>query len=176
CTGLGISPKKIEKIIGVAKAYTTRVGMGPFPTELKDDVGEKLRELGSEFGATTGRPRRCGWFDAVLVKFATIINGIDEIVLTKLDVLSGFEKIKIGVGYKYNDKIINTYPFDSKLFSNCEVIYEEVDGWKEDISSVKRYKDLPKNTQKYIEKIEESIGIKISKVSTGSSRDQTIEK
>ncbi|MFN4226841.1 MAG: adenylosuccinate synthase [Candidatus Ratteibacteria bacterium] len=176
CTGLGISPKKIEKIIGVAKAYTTRVGMGPFPTEIKDDMGEKLRKVGNEFGATTGRPRRCGWFDATLVKFACIINGIDEIILTKLDVLTGFEKIKIGVGYKYEGKIINFYPFNSKVFSNCDVIYEELEGWNEDISNVKSYKELPKNVKKYIEKIEEKIGTKITKISTGSSRGQIIEK
>ncbi|HOK55770.1 MAG TPA: adenylosuccinate synthase [bacterium] len=176
CIGLGISPKKIEKIIGVAKAYTTRVGMGPFPTEIKDSIGEELRKIGNEFGATTGRPRRCGWFDAVLVKFACMVNGIDEIVLTKLDVLTGLEKIKIGVGYKYEEKIINSYPFNPKLFSNCEVIYEEMDGWKEDISNVKSYKELPKNARKYIEKIEEKIGTKITKISTGSSRGQTIEK
>ncbi|MCM8772887.1 MAG: adenylosuccinate synthase [Candidatus Omnitrophica bacterium] len=176
CTGLGISPKKIEKIIGVAKAYTTRVGMGPFPTEIKDEIGEKLRQIGSEFGATTGRPRRCGWFDAVLVKYACIINGIDELILTKLDVLTGFEKIKIGVAYKYGNEILNNYIFDSKKFSNCEVIYEELDGWKENIENIKDYKDLPKNTKKYIEKIEELTGKKITKISTGSSREQIIER
>ncbi len=176
CTGLGISPKKVERVIGVAKAYTTRVGMGPFPTEIKDGLGEKLREIGNEFGATTGRPRRCGWFDAVIVKFACIVNGIDEIVLTKLDVLTGFEKIKIGVGYKYGGKIINNYTFNSRVFSNCEVIYEEVNGWKESIGNVRKYKELPKNAKRYIEKIEEKIGTKITKISVGSSREQTIEK
>ncbi|MCM8804833.1 MAG: adenylosuccinate synthase [Candidatus Omnitrophica bacterium] len=176
CIGLGISPKKIKKIIGVAKAYTTRVGMGPFPTEIKDQIGEKLRKIGDEFGATTGRPRRCGWFDAIIVKFAGIINGIDEIVLTKLDVLTGFKNIKIGIGYKYNNKVINEYPFNSKIFSNCEVIYDEVDGWDEDISKVKKYNDLPENAKRYIEKIEEKIGIRITKISTGSSRNQTIER
>ncbi len=176
CVGLGISPKKIEKIIGVAKAYTTRVGMGPFPTEIKDNLGEKLRSIGNEFGATTGRPRRCGWFDAVLVKFACLINGIDEIVLTKLDVLTGFKKIKIGVGYKYDGKIIDNYPLSLKIFSNCDVIYEEVDGWNEDISKVKSYKELPENAKKYIEKIEEKIKVKITKISTGFLREQIIER
>ena len=174
CVGLGISPKKIEKIIGVAKAYTTRVGMGPFPTEMKDQLGEKLRKAGNEFGATTGRPRRCGWFDAVLVKFACKVNGIDEIVLTKLDVLSGIKKIKIGVAYEYEGEIYNEYPFNSKVFSNCKVIYEEMDGWDEDISNVKDYKDLPANAKKYIGRIEEIIGAKIKFVSVGSSRSQTI--
>lgn len=176
CTGLGISPKKIEKIIGVAKAYTTRVGMGPFPTEIKDQESEKLRQIGNEFGATTGRPRRCGWFDSVIVKYACIINGIDEIVLTKLDVLTGFEKIKIGTGYKYKGEVINNYTFNFRIFSNCEVIYEEVDGWKEDISDVRKYSELPKNAKRYIEKIEEKIGKKISKISTGSSREQMIQR
>lgn len=176
CTGLGISPKKISKIIGVSKAYTTRVGMGPFPTELKDQTGERLRMIGDEFGATTGRPRRCGWFDSVVVRFACIINGIDEIILTKLDVLTGIKKIKIGIAYKYKGVVYNTYTFDSEIFSNCEVIYEEMDGWNEDISEVKSYKELPENAKKYIEKIEELIGVKISKISTGSSREQMIQK
>lgn len=176
CVGLGISPKKIERIIGVAKAYTTRVGMGPFPTEIKDQIGEKLRKIGNEFGATTGRPRRCGWFDTVIVKFACIINGIDEIVLTKLDVLTGFEKVKIGIGYKYDNRIINEYTFNSKVFSNCEVIYEELNGWNDDVSKAKNYNELPENAKRYIEKIEEEIGIKITKISTGSSRNQTIER
>lgn len=174
CVGLGISPKKIEKIIGVAKAYTTRVGMGPFPTEMKNQLGEKLRKVGNEFGATTGRPRRCGWFDAVLVKFACKVNGIDEIALTKLDVLSGMKKIKIGVAYEYGGKVYKEYPLNSKVFSNCRVIYEEMDGWDEDISNVKNYKDLPANAKKYIGRIEEIIGVKIKFVSVGSSRTQTI--
>ncbi len=176
CIGLGISPKKIEKIIGVAKAYTTRVGMGPFPTEIKDEIGEKLRKIGNEFGATTGRPRRCGWFDAVIVKFACIVNGIDEIILTKLDVLTGLKKVKIGTGYKYNGNIINEYIFNSKIFSNCQVIYQELDGWSQDIEKIKSYSELPLNAKKYIEKIEEKIGVEIKRISTGSSREQIIVK
>lgn len=176
CTGLGISPKKIDKIIGVCKAYTTRVGMGPFPTEIKDEMGERLRKIGNEFGATTGRPRRCGWFDSVIVKFACIVNGIDELVLTKLDVLTGIKKIKIGIAYKYGDKIYETYTFDSEVFSNCEVVYEEMDGWDEDISKIESYKQLPKNAKRYVERIEELVGVKISKISTGFLREQIIER
>jgi len=174
CAGLGISPKSINKIIGIAKAYTTRVGTGPFPTEMKNKIGERLRSTGNEFGATTGRPRRCGWFDGVLVKFACKVNGLDEVVITKLDVLSGFEKIKIGIAYEYEGEIYRDYPFNSRVFSNCNVMYEEVDGWSEDISKVKNYKELPLKAKKYLEKIEDLIETKISLVSVGSSREQTI--
>ncbi|MCX7704934.1 MAG: adenylosuccinate synthase, partial [bacterium] len=176
CTGLGISPKKISRIIGVAKAYTTRVGMGPFPTEIKDELNEKLRTIGNEFGATTGRPRRCGWFDAVIVKYAVRLNGIDELIITKLDVLSGLRTIKIGVQYSYNGLPINDYPLDTKIFENVEVHYEEVDGWDESISTIARYSQLPVNAKKYIEKIEELVGAKITAVSVGSSREQIVNR
>lgn len=175
CTGLGIPPTKIDKVIGVVKAYTTRVGKGPFPTEIKDFLGEKLRRLGNEYGATTGRPRRCGWFDSVIVKFARIVNGLDEVIITKLDVLSGIEKLKIGVAYKYKGKIYNDYPLNTNVFSNCEVIYEEMDGWNEDISNIKEYEKLPKNTKKYLERIKELTGVKISGISVGSEREQMIK-
>ncbi|MCD6408371.1 adenylosuccinate synthetase, partial [bacterium] len=176
CVGLGIPPTKIKKVIGVVKAYTTRVGMGPFPTEIKGEFGERLREAGNEYGATTGRPRRCGWFDSVLVKFACCVNGIDELAMTKLDVLSGIEKIKIGVAYRYQGKIYEEYPLNPKIFSNCEVIYEEMDGWEDDLSKVKDYSDLPDAAKKYIERIEELVGVKISRISVGSSREQTITR
>ncbi len=175
CTGLGIPPTKIDKVIGVVKAYTTRVGKGPFPTEIKDFLGEKLRRLGNEYGATTGRPRRCGWFDSVIVKFAKTVNGLDEVIITKLDVLSGIEKLKIGVAYKYKGKIYNDYPLNTNVFSNCEVIYEEMDGWNEDISNIKEYEKLPKNTKKYLERIKELTGVKISGISVGSEREQMIK-
>ncbi|MCX8082598.1 MAG: adenylosuccinate synthase [bacterium] len=174
CTGLGISPKKISRIIGVMKSYTTRVGMGPFPTELRTMEGELLRKIGNEYGATTGRPRRCGWFDAILVKFAALVNGLDEIAMTKLDVLTGIEKIRIAVGYEFDNKIYKDYPFNTKVFSNCNVIYEEMDGWKEDISQIKSYNNLPENARKYIERIEEIIGVPITRISVGSSREQTV--
>lgn len=175
CTGLGIPPTKIDKVIGVVKAYTTRVGKGPFPTEIKDFLGEKLRKSGNEYGATTGRPRRCGWFDSVIVKFARTINGLDEVIITKLDVLSGIEKLKVGVAYKYEGKTYNDYPLNTKIFSNCEVIYEEIDGWNEDISNIKKYEKLPKNTKKYLERIKELTGVKISGISVGSEREQMIK-
>jgi len=174
CTGLGVSPKKISRIIGVVKSYTTRVGMGPFPTELKGKEGENLRKTGNEYGATTGRPRRCGWFDALLVRFAAVVNGLDELVMTKLDVLTGIEKIKIAVAYRFDGRTYKDYPLNTKIFSNCDVVYEEMEGWKEDISKVRRYTELPENARRYIERIEELIGVPITKISVGSSREQMV--
>ena len=176
CTGLGLSPKKIERIIGVVKSYTTRVGMGPFPTELKGEEGENLRKTGNEYGATTGRPRRCGWFDAVLVRFACTVNGLDELIMTKLDVLSGLKRIKIGVGYEFKGNVYNDYPVNTGVFSGCDVVYEEIDGWNEDIGKVKSYGKLPLNARRYIERIEKITGVPITKISVGSSREQTIVK
>ncbi len=176
CTGLGISPRRIDKIYGVVKAYTTRVGMGPFPSELEGHEGENLRKAGNEYGATTGRPRRCGWFDAVLVKFACEVNGLDELIITKLDVLSGMEKLKVGVAYEYNGQRIEGYPLNSKVFSNCSVVYEEADGWQEDISGVEHYRDLPENARRYVERIEDITGVRVSKVSVGTSRSQVVDK
>ncbi|MCM8805192.1 MAG: adenylosuccinate synthase [Candidatus Omnitrophica bacterium] len=176
CIGLGIGPKKISRIIGVAKAYTTRVGMGPFPTELEDELNEKLRTAGNEFGATTGRPRRCGWFDAVIVKYAAQLNGLDEIIITKLDVLSGLKKIKIGVRYIYNNQYIEKYPLDTNIFENVKVEYEELDGWDENLNSISSYSELPQQAKKYIDRIEELIGVKISEISVGSSREQIIKR
>jgi len=174
CTGLGVSPKKVGRIIGVVKAYTTRVGMGPFPTELEGEEGENLRKTGNEYGATTGRPRRCGWFDSILVRFACMVNGLDELVMTKLDVLSGLKKIKIGISYEYEGNVYEDYPFNSKVFSNCGVVYEEMEGWQEDIGKIREYRHLPSNAKKYIERIEQLIEVPVSKVSVGSSREQTI--
>lgn len=176
CTGLGMSPKKISRIIGVVKAYTTRVGMGPFPTELKGQEGENLRKTGNEYGATTGRPRRCGWFDAVLVRFSCKVNGLDELIMTKLDVLSGLKKIKLGMAYNFEGAVYNDYPLNTKVFAGCGVVYEEVDGWDEDIGKVKSYGELPLNARKYIEKIEQITEVPITKISVGSSREQTISK
>jgi adenylosuccinate synthase len=174
CTGLGISPKQINRIIGVAKAYTTRVGMGPFPTELHDALGEKLRTAGNEFGATTGRPRRCGWFDSVLVNFAGRLNGLDELVVTKLDVLTGLEKIKLGVRYYYDGAPLKEYPLDQHIFANVEVEYLEFDGWTEDLSRISSYSELPAAAKKYLTAIEDTTGVKISHISVGSSREQII--
>ena len=176
CTGLGISPKKITKIIGIAKAYTTRVGMGPFPTEIKDELNEKLRTAGNEFGATTGRPRRCGWFDAVIVKYAAMLNGLDELVITKLDVLSGLKTIKIGIKYYHNGNPIDKYPLDTNVFENIEVEYEEFQGWDENINDVPDFHHLPTNAKKYIERIEDLVNTRITAISVGSSREQIISR
>ena len=172
-TGTGIPPNKITSIFGIVKAYTTRVGQGPFPTELIDDNGEKLREVGAEYGATTGRPRRCGWFDAFLVRYSAMINGVDSVAITKLDVLSAFEKIKICVGYKINGKTVNTFPSDVDTLSNVTPVYETLDGWLEDISECRSYKELPVKTRKYLDFMSDKANIKIDIVSVGPKRDQT---
>ena len=174
CTGCGISPIYIDKVIGICKAYTTRVGEGPFPTELVGSIGEKLREYGNEYGATTGRPRRCGWFDAAVVKYANRINGIKEIVLTKLDVLSHFKKIRICKEYKINNQVYPHYPADSEIIKLIEPIYEEIEGWKEEISHIKNFNDLPKKTIEYIQKIESLTDCKAAIISVGPKRSQTI--
>lgn len=174
CTGCGISPTYIDKVIGITKAYTTRVGEGPFPTELKDCYGEKIREYGHEYGSTTGRPRRCGWFDAPVVKYANRINGIKEIVLTKLDVLNNFEKIKICNAYKIKGDIYHYYPADSELVQHIIPIYEEIEGWKEEINHIKNFDELPANTKKYIFRIEELTNCKAAIISVGPKRSQTI--
>ena len=171
-TGTGVGPTRIDKVIGVVKAYTTRVGEGPFPTQFKEDLMEKIRSKGKEFGATTGRPRRCGWFDAVIVKHAVIINGLSEIAVTKLDVLDEMEKIKICTGYKYKGRTYKDFPADIDVLTNCDLIYEEHEGWMQDITSVKEYKDLPKNAKAYLERLSELLQVKIGIVSVGSKRSQ----
>jgi adenylosuccinate synthase len=174
CAGAGIGPGKINRVIGVVKAYSTRVGEGPFPTELKEKTGALLREQGAEFGTTTGRARRCGWFDAVVLRYAARVNGLTELVVTKLDVLDSFKKIKICNAYKYKGKIIKELPLDINVFQNAKPIYEEIDGWMEPTFAVKRFRGLPKNARRYIQKISELCGVKISMISVGSKRGQTI--
>jgi adenylosuccinate synthase len=174
CTGSGISPIYIDNVIGICKAYTTRVGEGPFPTELIDSVGEKMRKYGNEYGATTGRPRRCGWFDAPVVKYANRINGIKEIVLTKLDVLTKFKKIKICKEYNINKKLYSYYPADSEIINYIEPVYEEVEGWQEEISHIKKFNDLPIKAKDYIKLIEDLTDCRASIVSVGPKRSQTI--
>lgn len=174
CTGLGIGPNKIGKVIGIAKAYVTRVGNGPFPTELNDEVSKKIQKVGNEFGSTTGRPRRVGWFDALMAKYSSRINGFDSIILTKLDVLSGLDKIKICIGYKFNGKILENFTTNLKILENCNPIFEELDGWEEDISKIENYDDLPENAKKYLKRIEKLIGVKICILSVGPGREQTI--
>ncbi|MFO7872090.1 MAG: adenylosuccinate synthetase [Candidatus Undinarchaeales archaeon] len=175
CTGTGIGPTKIDKVIGIAKAYTTRVGKGPFPTELENDDGRYLREKGKEFGTTTGRPRRCGWFDTVILNYAVRINGINEFALTKLDVLSGLDKIKICTKYKKNGDIVENLPTD---ISDCKPVYEEMPGWQDFDKSVseKGYQALPKEAKDYIERIETLTGTKINLVSYGPARSDTFIK
>ena len=173
CTGTGIPPNKINNVIGIVKAYTTRVGYGPFPTELLDDDGEKLRKIGVEFGATTGRPRRCGWFDAFLVHYSVMINGIDEVAITKLDVLSDFPEIKVCTGYKLNGKLLKSFPTDFERLQIITPVYETLKGWKMDISNCRSFADLPIQTKEYLTFISKQAGMKIKIVSVGPKRDQT---
>lgn len=162
CIGAGIAPKYIQEVIGVVKAYTTRVGKGPFPTELLDEIGNSIREKGREYGTTTGRPRRCGWLDLVVVRYAVLINGIDKIALTKLDTLSGLPKIKVCVGYKYEGKVLDLFPASLRVARECEPVYEEFEGWsEEEIKAAKEYEALPKSAKRYIEFIEKETGAKV---------------
>ncbi|MBQ3437130.1 MAG: adenylosuccinate synthase [Fusobacterium sp.] len=173
-TGAGISPRKIDKGIGVMKAYTTRVGEGPFVTELHGEFGEKIRKIGYEYGAVTGRPRRCGWLDLVVGKYATEINGLTDIVITKIDVLSGLGKLKICTAYEIDGKIYEYMPADTQSLYRAKPIYEELDGWEEDITQIKNYDDLPENCKKYLKRIEEIVNCPISVVSVGPDRSQNI--
>nr|ADE75770.1 unknown [Picea sitchensis] len=177
CTGLGIAPRHIGDLIGVAKAYTTRVGSGPYPTELLDEAGENLRSAGYEYGTTTGRPRRCGWLDLVALKYSCQINGFSTLNLTKLDVLSGLSRIRLGVAYKGPDgNVLPSFPADLDLLQQVEVIYENLPGWQADISSVRRYQDLPSAACLYVERIESLLGIPINYIGVGPSRDALIVK
>ena len=173
CTGLGIAPNKINDVIGIFKAYTTRVGSGPFPTELHDDVGKRIAQVGKEFGATTGRPRRCGWLDLVALKHSIIINGVTKLAIMKGDVLSGLKKIKICTKYKYRGELIDHLPFSLES-KNLEPIYEEFDGWDDDITDLNNPKNLPKTFINYINFIEKQVGLKIKIISVGPDRKQTI--
>ncbi|MDE3057758.1 MAG: adenylosuccinate synthase [Bacteroidota bacterium] len=174
CTGLGIPPTAIKNIIGIAKAYTTRVGNGPFPTELNDGTGEQLRNIGGEFGATTGRPRRCGWLDLVSLNYSIRVNGIREIALTKLDVLDSFDEIKMCTAYTAGSISLKSFPTDMQTLETITPVFKTLKGWKEKISEARRFKQLPKNAQKYIEQIQKLSGAKVSIVSVGARRDQTI--
>ena len=174
CTGLGVPPKKLTGIIGITKAYTTRVGEGPFPTELEDEMGEQIRSAGGEFGATTGRPRRCGWFDAVLVKSAVDLNGIDCINLTKLDVLSGMKELKIAKKYFLVDRELFTVPTTRKANQKLEVEYETLPGWEENLSGINNFEDLPQNAQNYIKTLEKLIDCPIRAIGTGAERNDLI--
>jgi len=172
--GSGLGPKGTGYVLGIVKAYTTRVGEGPFPTELDDEIGQHLGTVGREFGVVTGRPRRCGWFDAVLVRQSVALNGIDGIALTKLDVLDGLPKLKICVGYRLNGEVLDYLPAGLKAQSALEPVYEEMDGWSESTAGATSWKDLPANAVKYVRRVEELIGAPAAMVSTSPQRDDTI--
>ena len=174
CTGSGIAPTQIDRVIGIVKAYATRVGEGPFPTELHDDDGERLRKNGGEFGTTTGRPRRCGWYDAPIARYAARINGVTDFVLTKLDVLTGWDRIPVCVAYDVDGERVDEMPMTQTGFHHAKPIYEFFDGWHEDLSAARTMDDLPANAQHYIEALEKMSGARISAVGVGPDREQTV--
>ncbi len=175
CIGVGLPPTKISSVYGIVKAYTTRVGLGPFPTEMLGEEGEELRQWGAEFGATTGRPRRCGWFDAFLLNYSRMINGIERVAITKLDVLSNMDEIKVCVAYELDGERIKSFPTTESELAKIVPIYETLPGWKTDITDVRSYDDLPIDTKNYLSFISEHSGFEISIISVGPKRDQTIE-
>ncbi|MBI3811621.1 MAG: adenylosuccinate synthase [Nitrospirae bacterium] len=174
CTGTGVGPTRITTVVGVVKAYTTRVGSGPFPSELKDDMGVQLQERGHEFGATTGRPRRCGWFDAVLIRYAVRVNGLAGVAVTKLDVLDACDEIKICIGYQYRGKTLNEMPSSLTAQEACEPIYETMEGWRSSTTGMKSHDQLPVRAKTYLSRLEELMGCRIFLVSTGTRRDEAI--
>jgi adenylosuccinate synthase len=173
CTGLGIAPKQIGKVIGIFKAYCTRVGGGPFPTELENETGEKLRAIGHEFGATTGRPRRCGWIDLPALKYAIMLNGVTEMVMTKADVLSGFDTIYACTHYLYNGEKIDYMPYDISAISP-EPIYEAIPGWNEDLTGIRKTDEIPAKLTAYIQYLEKHLGVPVKYLSVGPDREQTL--
>lgn len=174
CTGSGVGPKRIDRVVGVAKAYITRVGEGPFPTELHDESGDWLREQGGEYGTTTGRPRRCGWYDAVVARYATQVNSLTDLVLTKLDVLTGLDEIPVCVGYDVEGERYEDMPADQTSFHHAKPIYQTFPGWSEDITHIRSFEELPENARDYVLALEELSGVRISSIGVGPGRDQTI--
>jgi len=174
CTGLGVPPKAIGGVLGVAKAYTTRVGEGPLPTELSGELAERLRETGQEYGASTGRPRRCGWYDAVVVRYSARINGMDAIALTKLDVLDGLAEVRLCVGYRTAAAVVTEFPADLRLLADAEPVYETLPGWSTPTKGATRVEDLPAEARRYITRLEEVSGVSCGLISTGSDRNETI--
>jgi adenylosuccinate synthase len=174
CTGLGVGPHAIDRVLGVAKAYTTRVGGGPLPTELSGPLAERLRESGQEYGASTGRPRRCGWYDAVTVRYAARVNGLDALALTKLDVLDDLDEIKICTGYRWRGDVLDEFPSDLAVLATCDAVYETLPGWKRSTRGVRSLADLPREARAYIARLEEASRVRAAIVSTGSDRDDTI--
>jgi len=175
-TGSGIGPRDIDRVIGVAKAYITRVGTGPFPTELHDETGERLIEIGGEYGVVTGRRRRTGWLDAVALRYSARVNGLSDIALTKLDILSHFDTIKIAIAYDSLGERYDEFPRQQRVLYNCHPVYEEHEGWGEDITGVEHYEDLPAAARRYVERIEELIGVPISSIGVGPGREATIDR
>ncbi len=175
-TGGGVGPREISRVIGVTKAYVTRVGSGPFPTEDTGPDGNRMGERGHEFGVTTGRKRRCGWLDGVLLRYATRVNSLTDVFLTKLDVLSGFETLKIAVAYRYQGEVYEEFPPHQTIFHKCEPIYEELAGWDADITEARTFTELPEQAQAYVRRIEELAGTPVTLVSVGPSRDQTVRR
>lgn len=175
-TGTGAPPKSVGRVLGIMKAYCTRVGEGPFPTELADDTGEWMRQRGGEFGATTGRPRRCGWFDAVAVRHSAMVCGVDTIALTKLDVLTEFDTINIAVGYRVDGVETKSFPATAEALAACEPVYRTFDGWKEDISDCRKFEELPANAQAYVRALEEIVEVPVGSISVGSGRTEVIER
>ncbi len=173
-TGIGIGPKHVGTVLGVAKAYTTRVGGGPLPTELLGAAGDRLRETGQEYGASTGRPRRCGWFDAVAVRYAARVSGIDALAITKLDVLDGMETLDVCTAYRCGTEILTEMPGDTAQFAKCVPVYETLPGWKAETRGVTNFADLPRDARHYLHKLEEICGVPVALVSTGSERSHTI--
>jgi len=174
CTGAGIGPGKITEVLGITKAYTTRVGGGPFPTEIKGKIGDTLRERGKEYGATTGRPRRCGWFDGVILRYAARINGLDKLIFTKLDVLDKLDKVKVCTAYRYKGKIIRDFPIQESIWRDSEPVYEELKGWKKNTSKVTFFEDLPQAARDYLKKIEEVGEVPIYLLSVGPQREEIL--
>jgi len=174
CVGAGVGPTRINRVVGVVKAYTTRVGEGPFPTELFDKTGDLIRERGDEYGTTTGRPRRCGWLDAVILRYAVRINGLTDIAITKLDVLDTFEKVKICTAYRYRGQIIEEFPESLEVLRECEPVYIEMDGWQQDIAGITRFEDLPLKAQEYVNKMVELCGVNHCLLAVGPGRAQTM--
>ncbi|HKL25125.1 MAG TPA: adenylosuccinate synthase [Desulfuromonadales bacterium] len=175
CTGTGVGPQVIDAVIGISKAYCTRVGEGPFPTELQGEEGERLRQAGQEFGATTGRPRRCGWFDAVALREAVRVNGLTGLAITKLDVLSDLPKIKLCTGYRYQDRELQVFPRDPEILRDSTPVYEEMDGWQRDLAGAASLADLPAQARAYLARLEEVTGCPVALISIGPRRDQTIQ-
>ena len=174
CVGLGISPMHVKEVAGVYKAYTTRVGSGPLPTELNNEVGEFIRERAWEYGTTTGRPRRCGWFDAVAARYSATVNGVTSAILTRLDVLDGISPVRVCVAYRLNGEIVSGFPTDAPTLEACEPVYEDLPGWETPTASARDIADLPKEALNYMRRLEELIGCSIGVVSTGPGREEAI--